>query len=239
MKIVSFKICPFVQRVTALLEAKQIPYEIEYIDLSNKPDWFLNASPNGQVPVLITESNEVLFESDAIVEYIEETGAGHLFSNNPVTKAQERAWSYLASKHYLVQCSAQRSKDQQTLVERTEKLSKAFSKLEMQLNGSKFVNGDRMGMVDIAWLPLLHRASIIESYTEYDLIGQFPKLKKLQQAILETGIPEKSVSADFEEKFTAFYLSEKTYLGHCAKSKRGDYCAGQPECTESDLRCCS
>lgn len=31
IKVVSFKICPFVQRITALLEAKQIPYEIEYI----------------------------------------------------------------------------------------------------------------------------------------------------------------------------------------------------------------
>jgi glutathione S-transferase len=41
MKVISFKICPFVQRVTALLEAKNIAYEIEYISLSNKPQWFL------------------------------------------------------------------------------------------------------------------------------------------------------------------------------------------------------
>ena len=41
MKIVSFKICPFVQRVTALLETKGVDYEIEYIDLSNKPQWFV------------------------------------------------------------------------------------------------------------------------------------------------------------------------------------------------------
>lgn len=41
IKIISFKICPFVQRVTALLEAKQLPYEIEYISLKNKPQWFL------------------------------------------------------------------------------------------------------------------------------------------------------------------------------------------------------
>ena len=29
-------------------------------------------SPTGQVPMLITEAGEALFESDAIVEYIEE-----------------------------------------------------------------------------------------------------------------------------------------------------------------------
>ncbi|MEM7130521.1 MAG: glutathione S-transferase family protein [Chloroflexota bacterium] len=239
MKIVSFKICPFVQRVTALLEAKKTSYEIEYIDLSNKPEWFLKASPNGQVPILITDADEVLFESDAIVEYIEETSADALFDANPVKKAQERAWSYLASKHYLVQCSAQRSKDKQTLSERSEKLGKAFAKLETQLNGNKFFHGDNIDMVDIAWLPLLHRASVIESYTGYDFLGQFPKVKVLQQSMLQTGIPEKSVSVDFEEKFTAFYLSEKTYLGHCTKSKRGEYCAGNPECTEEDLNCCA
>lgn len=55
IKVVSFKICPFVQRVTALLEAKHIPYEIEFISLSDKPQWFLDISPNAQVPVLITE----------------------------------------------------------------------------------------------------------------------------------------------------------------------------------------
>lgn len=37
MKIVSFKICPFVQRVTALLEAKGIDYESDFISLSDKP----------------------------------------------------------------------------------------------------------------------------------------------------------------------------------------------------------
>lgn len=72
IKIVSFKICPFVQFVTALLEAKTIPYNIVYISLRNKPQWFLDISPNTKVPVLITESGTALFESDAIVEHLDE-----------------------------------------------------------------------------------------------------------------------------------------------------------------------
>ncbi len=72
MKIVSFEICPFVHRVTALLDAKSIAYELEYISLSDKSEWFLEISPFGQVPVLITDYGKALFDSDAIVEYIEE-----------------------------------------------------------------------------------------------------------------------------------------------------------------------
>ena len=75
VKVISFNICPFVQRVTALLEAKEIPYEIEFIDLSNMPQWFLDISPNAQVPVLVTEGGTALFESDAIVEYLDEVEA--------------------------------------------------------------------------------------------------------------------------------------------------------------------
>lgn len=239
MKIVSFKICPFVQRVTALLEAKDQPYDIEYIDLSNKPDWFLAASPNAQVPILITSRNEVLFESDAIVEYIEETVPEAMFSNDPVRKAQERAWSYLASKHYLVQCSAQRSPDKKTLVERSARLSNAFAKLESKLADTTFFGGNKLGMVDIAWLPLLHRASIMEEHSGYNFIAEFPKVTSLQQNLLATGLAVKSVSADFEEKFKAFYLAEKTHLGQCAKARQGEACCGDPECTEEDFECCS
>lgn len=72
IKIISFKICPFVQLVTAALEAKEIPYEIEYISLKEKPQWFLDLAPNGQVPVLLTRSGNALFESEAIIEYIED-----------------------------------------------------------------------------------------------------------------------------------------------------------------------
>ena len=239
IKIVSFKICPFVQRVTALLEAKNINYDIEYIDLSNKPQWFLDISPNGQVPILITENNQVLFESDAIVEYIEETMETPLSDSNPINKAQDRAWSYLASKNYLVQCSAQRSADSTTLLERSEKLKTAFAKMETKLSESHFANGDKLGMVDIAWLPLLHRAAIIEKYTGYDFLQDFAKVKCWQKNVMATGLAEKSVPGDFEERFVAFYLSESTYLGHMMREKHGDTCPGNSECRVEDMTCCS
>lgn len=68
IKIISFKVCPFVQRVTALLEAKNVSFEVEFIDMENIPQWFAELSPNAQVPVMITEDGQTLFESEAIVE---------------------------------------------------------------------------------------------------------------------------------------------------------------------------
>ncbi len=220
IKVISFKICPFVQRVTALLEAKNIPYEIDYISLKDKPQSFLDLSPNGQVPVLITESGHALFESDAIVEYIDEISSPLEINVTPEQRAQDRAWSYQASKNYLVQCSAQSSADEQTLIERSEKLGKAFARAEKKLGSGTYFKGNTLSNVDIAWLPLLHRAKIIENHSCYDFLKDYPKVKTWQSNLLATELAEKSVAEDFEDEFTGFYLSDSTFLGsgkNCAQ----------------------
>ena len=223
MKIVSFKICPFVQRVTALLEAKAIDYEIEYISLKDKPQWFLDISPNGQVPILITDDGQALFESDAIVEYIEEAFPALQPDISLEEKARNRAWSYLASKNYLVQCSAQRSPDAEVLAERSAKLAKPFDRIEMQLGETPYFGGDSIGMVDIAWLPLLHRANIVEQHSGYDFIGNRPNLKRWQKTLLTDDLAEKSVAPDFEQAFGNFYLSEETCLGRGERIENGRF----------------
>ncbi|MDX5334434.1 MAG: glutathione S-transferase N-terminal domain-containing protein, partial [Gammaproteobacteria bacterium] len=41
MQLVSFKLCPFVQRSVITLIEKGVDYDITYIDLAEPPDWFL------------------------------------------------------------------------------------------------------------------------------------------------------------------------------------------------------
>ncbi|MEM1431699.1 MAG: glutathione S-transferase family protein [Pseudomonadota bacterium] len=216
LRIVSFKICPFVQRVTALLEAKGVAYDVDYISLKDKPQWFLDLSPTGQVPMLITPEGDALFESDAIVEYIEEVTPPLMPGVSPVQRAQDRAWSYQATKHYLVQCSAMQSRDQSVLAEREAKLSKAFAKAETQIGHGPFFNGERLSNVDIAWLPLLHRAEIVRAHSGYDFLADSPKVRAWQGALAQTGLYEKSVAPDFDAAFAGFYLSERTFLGRGA-----------------------
>ena len=231
IKVVSFKICPFVQRVTAALEARSIPYKVEYINLDNPPDWFSEVSPNAQVPLLIADSGSVLFESDAIVEYLDEVYGPMQNDISPEQHAIDRAWSYQASKHYLVQCSAMRSSDEDTLASRARDLGKSFARVEDVLDEGPYFHGQTLGNVDIAWLPLLHRAAIVEKHTGYNFLDKFPKVNAWQLALMATGIAEKSVSSDFNEAFSGFYLSDETYLGkgeNCSKIS-GNVC-GTSQC---------
>ena len=82
---------------------------------------------------------------------------------------------WLAAKHYLAQCSTQRSPDEQTLEEGRAKSGTAFAKIEARLGEGPYFDGDTLGMVDIAWLPLLHRAAVIERATAFDFLGACPK----------------------------------------------------------------
>ncbi|MGF1735995.1 glutathione S-transferase family protein [Photobacterium satsumensis] len=225
LKVVSFKICPFVQRVTAALAARDIPYEIEYINLKDKPQWFLDISPNGQVPLLITESGTPLFESDAIIEYIEDQYGALEQGVSNEQRALDRAWSYLGSKNYMSQCGTMSSKDKATFEQRNEKFVTAFAKIENQLSGNtRYFKSDAISNVDIAWLPLLHRANIIKQHTGYDFLCALPKTQAWQQAIMESGLVEASVADDFELHFTNFYLSE-TYLKTGLELQSGTACA--------------
>jgi len=238
LKIISFTICPFVQRVTALLEAKKLAYDIEFISLSDKPDWFLKLAPNGQVPVLVTESGTALFESDAIVEYIEEAYAPLEAGLTSEQKAINRAWSYLASKQYLVQCSSMRSADSKTYIERSAKMHKALATISQHKAPGAYFNGHQLSLVDMAWLPVLHRAAIIKQHTQLDLLAPWPSLQAWQQSLADTGLFAASVADDFEDKFINFYLAETTYLGKLSRNAAPASQSEESACEASVGGCC-
>ena len=47
LKLISHKLCPYVQRAVIALTEKGVGFERIDIDLANKPDWFLAISPLG------------------------------------------------------------------------------------------------------------------------------------------------------------------------------------------------
>ncbi len=69
-RLVAQDLCPYVQRCRVLLEEKRAPYVTEYIQLDQKPEWFLDISPSGTVPLLV-HGDVVIDDSLAINEYID------------------------------------------------------------------------------------------------------------------------------------------------------------------------
>src|SRR5215468_1657589 len=96
LTLVSYDLCPYVQRAAIALAEKGVDFHRIDVDLSDKPEWFRAISPLGKVP-LLRVGDDVLFESAAIVEYIEETTPNPLHPRDPIERAKHRAWMEFGS----------------------------------------------------------------------------------------------------------------------------------------------
>lgn len=63
--------CPFCHRVLLTLEEKKVPYKWHLINLSEKPSWLFEVSPEGKVPLAKFDGKWVP-DSDVIVGILEE-----------------------------------------------------------------------------------------------------------------------------------------------------------------------
>jgi len=90
LELISFKLCPFVQRSVITLKKNNAPYTIRYVDLADPPAWFLRLSPSEKVPLLVIDGAQVLFESSVINEFIDDVTPGRLHSEDPLRRARSK-----------------------------------------------------------------------------------------------------------------------------------------------------
>ena len=209
--LVSFKICPFVQRAAIALEEKGLGYDLRYIDLANKPDWFLEVSPRGKVPVLCVGGTPV-FESAAIAEYIDDVGPGaRLHPEDPLTRAQHRGAIELVSAALVDQFRLGRAGDEEAARNCAAALGKTLDALDQRRVGP-FFEGSRFSLVDAAAAPLLQRVGWQdESAPHLGLLGPRPRLRAWRDALFERPSVQKSSANDLRDLYAAHF--SQGYVG--------------------------
>src|SRR4051812_11597757 len=176
----SFKTCPWVQRAAIVLRAKQVPYEITYIDRDKRPDWFLAISPHSKVPVLRIDGKDALFESNAIAEYLDETAQPRLHPEDPIARARNRAWTDYVPTFASAISGAMYSDSEEEFTKKAAKIAEPFGKLEDALKGrgnaGPFFNGPTFSLVDAAYAPFLQRYTFMDRLKPAGIIEKFPLL---------------------------------------------------------------
>lgn len=152
LTLVSFDLCPYVQRAVIVLAEKGVPFERIDIDLANKPDWFLKLSPTGRVP-LLKVGEEVLFESAAIIEYLDETHGPRLHPEDPVTRARHRAWMDQGSALLGDLWTLETTKDAATFEATCATVRTRLARLAEALGTRHWFGGDRFSLVDAVFAP--------------------------------------------------------------------------------------
>jgi len=215
-KLCSFKTCPWVQRAAIVLRAKNVPYEITYIDRNKRPDWFLAVSPHSKVPVLLVNDKEALFESNAIAEYLDETAAPKLHPEDPLARARNRAWTDYVSTFASAISTTAYSDSEEEFAARTAKMADPFSKLNDALakrgNAGPFFNGPKFSLVDAAYAPFLQRYTFMDRLKPLGVIEKYPHLSAWRDALLAAPAVKASTVANIEAVWQEGLILRKRWL---------------------------
>src|SRR5258707_15699759 len=129
LKLISHKLCPYVQRAVIALSEKGVAFERIDIDLAKKPDWFLAISPLGKTPVLQV-GDVAIFESAVILEYLEETQPKPLHPADPLSRAEHRAWIEFGSTVLNDIAGFYAASDETAFKPKTLQLEQRFARLQ-------------------------------------------------------------------------------------------------------------
>ena len=195
-----------------VLNEKRVPYEIEYIDLSNKPDWFLEISPTGKVPVVQTPDGHVLFESAVINEYLDEMHPPHLLRGTPLERAQDRMWLDFVTGMYGPVYNAFSDVSQEQYKDAIHTIATRLTKLEPVIAGPYF-SGETFGLVDASVAPVFTRLSWIGRLAgEPDPFDGLPIVKAWSVAILTRSSVQESVLPDIFDIFKNSITRNESWL---------------------------
>ena len=200
-----------------VLRTKKVDFEVTYINLREKPDWFLKISPHGKVPVL-NVGDDVLFESNAIAEFLDETVSPQLHPTDAIKRARNRAWTDFVPDFSKGLSAAYRRDTVEEMEEGRADAEKVLGKLEDAIknergNDGPYFNGDTLCLVDAAYAPFLQRFMIAEAKLNTGLLDVFPLVRAWTEALLATDLVTGSVAETFVPEFKASMTRYGYHIG--------------------------
>ncbi|KDP46078.1 hypothetical protein JCGZ_06589 [Jatropha curcas] len=165
--------CPFCQRVLLTLEEKKLTYKMHLINLSDKPQWFLEISPEGKVPVAKIDDKWVP-DSDVIVGILEEKYPDPSLVTPP-------DFASVGSKIFSSFVKFLKSKDSND--ESEQALLEELKALDEHLKAhGPFIAGEKISAVDLSLAPKLYHLDValghFKKWTVPENLTHFHSYKK-------------------------------------------------------------
>lgn len=199
------------QRAVVLLNEKGIDYDVTYIDLKNKPEWFQRISPLGKVPVLKV-GDAVLFESAVICEYLDEVHPPPLHPADALQRGVNRGWIEFSSELFGAIHRLYLAGDATEFDLRRDEAREKLSRLEEHLGAGPFFNGTRFSLLDAAIAPAFMRIALIEAIRPVGLLDRLPKLQRWSEALLSRDSVRNSVVPEFSALFRDYLAANGSFL---------------------------
>jgi len=164
-------ISPYAQKVKLALLEKNVAFDAQLVDIDHPAAEFLAASPRLEVPVFVADEVR-LFDSSVILEYLEDRWPeSPLLPPQAAERARVRLIEELCDTAYdavnwgVAEISlfnrAQGELAQRILATAKEQTAGLNARLERELEGRPWVNGERCGYGDIAAYPFVNSAAAL------------------------------------------------------------------------------
>ncbi|CAH8390948.1 unnamed protein product [Eruca vesicaria subsp. sativa] len=183
--------CPFSQRVLLTLEEKNQPYKIHLINLSDKPQWFLDINPQGKVPVLKIDDKWVP-DSDIIVTILDDKYP------NPSLKTPPQ-FASVGSNIFSTFVSFLKSKDSNDGTEQALLVELEALEDHLKSHDGPFIAGERVTEVDLSLAPKLHYLKVaLGHFKSWSVPGSLSHVNGYMKALFSLDSFEKTKT---EEKY--------------------------------------
>ena len=178
-KLYNTQRCPYARRTRIVLYEKGIDFDVHEVDLENKSEEFLVASPTGKVPVVVVDGDSI-YESNVVNQYSDEvTGEPKLMPQDPKRRAYVRIWMVFADTDFfpavfVASVGRERGFSEERISEAFEKLKTALDKLEERLKGCDYL-AEEFSLADIAHAGNFVRLRELEERGEVSL-DEYPNV---------------------------------------------------------------
>ena len=211
LRLISHRLCPYVQRAVIVLTEKAIPFERIYIDLAHPPQWFAEASPLGKAP-LLQVGDDVLFESAIICEYLDETIGERMHPTDPLQRAKHRAWMEFGSAILDNIWLFYTAPNMQTLETKAADLRDKFARMEMELGNGPYFSGSRFSMVDAVFGPIFRYFDVFDEIADFRLFDDTPKVRAWRGILATRPSVKTAVSSEYPQQLHVFLKSNSSEL---------------------------
>jgi glutathione S-transferase len=220
-ELVSNYLCPYTQRAVIQLAEKGIACERVYIDLANKPEWFLQVSPLGKVPLLHV-GDAFIFETVVVCEYIEEVEpAVPLHPAETLQRARHRSWGEFASAMIADIYAFYTAPDAAAFERQCRNLQAKFRWLERQLGEGPYFSGARFCLVDAAFAPIFRLFDTFDRIGEFGVFTGLQRVPAYRAALAERASVRQAVVSDYAQIFWQYLFARNSHLSRLMQEGAG------------------
>lgn len=219
LHLISHHLCPYVQRAVIVLSEKSIPHRRTYVDLAEKPGWFGALSPLGRVP-LLQAGGRVLFESQVIAEFLDETTPGSLHPADPLERARHRAWIEFGSETLAAIGRFYSAADPAAFDSAAALLRGKLERIAPEVEGAYF-GGDTFHMVDGVWGTVFRYFDTFDAVGDFGLMPDTARMTGWRAAVAARPSVRDAPPEGYPDRLMGFLCARQSHLGSLARNACG------------------